>query len=257
MQLPHTKSLSSEHLSDEFVDVLTAVAVITSLSEVVALGVQLSWVEFEGPEEVVGFFEGLADGVDLVDQVFHALDGVFVEGLVDDGVVDDWDALSFDLGVATSVEDLADGFEGWLTICDVWLNDLEGVQSGLVDADKDCVVDLSEAEQVEDGSDLWRSGLETSQTNDEEELGLGWDDESALLGGFSDGFVVGSFNRGVFLVVLFNSLECVLDELFITISLLLQQLGSFRGTGDLGFSGFNVAFWDNHDTRKGVESHGA
>ena len=39
--------------------------------------------KFEGPDEVVGFFEVRSTGDDFIDQVFHTDDSVFSEDLFD------------------------------------------------------------------------------------------------------------------------------------------------------------------------------
>lgn len=64
------------HPPDEVVDELLAVAVVTTLDEVVALlAVAVAgWAEFEGPEEVRGLLEVFACGEDLMDQILHTDD---------------------------------------------------------------------------------------------------------------------------------------------------------------------------------------
>jgi hypothetical protein len=68
------------HLLDEGIDMLLTITKITSLDEVLELsGAETtSWVgEFEWPEEVAHLFEVGADGVNLVNKIFHADNAVF------------------------------------------------------------------------------------------------------------------------------------------------------------------------------------
>lgn len=64
------------HPPDESVDLVLAVASVSSLHEMRRLLVHAAaWRrQLEGPQEVVGGFEVLADGVDLVDQILHTDD---------------------------------------------------------------------------------------------------------------------------------------------------------------------------------------
>lgn len=85
-------------------------------------------------------------------------DAVLAEELLDDGVVGDGDALAVDLGVAALVDELADGLEVDLAVGDVGRDEVEHLLGRLGDADKDTVVDLEQAEELEDllglGGDL-------------------------------------------------------------------------------------------------------
>jgi hypothetical protein len=101
------------HLADELVDEVLPVAGITALDEVVGLLVEAAGrgAEAEGVEEIVGLGEGLADGEDFVDQVLHAHDAVLLEGLLDDGVAGQRDALVVDLAEPALVHELLDGLE--------------------------------------------------------------------------------------------------------------------------------------------------
>lgn len=107
-------------------------------------------VELERPEEVVDLLEVRADGVDLVDQVLHALDAVLAESLLDLAVAAETDALTVDAPEATLVAQHADRLQVRVAPSDVGLDLLEHVEGGLVDADERAVVDLSQAEELED-----------------------------------------------------------------------------------------------------------
>jgi hypothetical protein len=166
----------SQHLGDELVDVLLSVAPVSASLEGVSLGGESSAgaSEFEGPEEVVGFLEVAADSVDLVDEVLHSGDALLAEGLVDDCVVGEGDALLVDLAVATLQNQFADSLTGGVSEGDVGLDSAEEVAGGLVDADEDAVVDLAESEDAEDADDLGVELVNTADADNEGDLGLGW-----------------------------------------------------------------------------------
>lgn len=71
--------------------------------------------ELEGPQEVVGDLEVLADGENLVDQILNADDAGLGKLLLDDLVVGKGDALTGDLAETTLVDQLADGLEVGVT----------------------------------------------------------------------------------------------------------------------------------------------
>ena len=149
------------HLADESVDVLLTVTSVTTLDEVLDLaGVEatVGVGELEGPEEVVGLLEVGANGVDLVDQVFHADNAVLAEVLLNDLVVGKSNALLVDLSVATLVDELTDSLEVGVTVGDVGVDNSQHLLGGLGETDEDTVVDLEQTEKLQDltglGSDL-------------------------------------------------------------------------------------------------------
>ena len=97
-----------------------------------------------------------------MDQVLHADDPVFSQIILDDLVVGERDALLIDFAVAALVDEGADGLEVRVAVGDVGLDDLEHFGGGLREADEDAVVDLEEAQQLEDlawfGSDFVDAG---------------------------------------------------------------------------------------------------
>lgn len=140
-----------QHSSDEFVDVLLSVSVVTADDVVVSLLVEATErrAELERPEEVVDLLEVRTDGVDLVDQVLHARDAVLTEGFLDLAVAAETDALTVDATEATLVAQHTDGLQVRVAPSDVGLDLLEHVEGSLVDADEGTVVDLSQAEELE------------------------------------------------------------------------------------------------------------
>lgn len=152
------------HLADESVDVLLAVAKVTTLDEVLELaGVEatVGVGQLEGPQEVGGLLEVGADGVDLVDEILHADNAVLAEVLLNDGVVSQGNALLVNLSVSALVDELLDALQVGITVGDPRLNDLDHLGDGLGDAHKDTVVDLEETEELEDLAGLGGNLVDT------------------------------------------------------------------------------------------------
>jgi len=151
-QQGNTHTICLDHATDEVVDLVLTVAGIAAHNEAVTLLDETATrgVELEGPEEGVSLLEVRADGVDLVDEVLHADEAVLAEGLLDDLVGGDGDALAGDLGETALVDELADGLEVGIAVGDVGLDKTEHHDGGLVEADKDTVEDLAQTEEAED-----------------------------------------------------------------------------------------------------------
>jgi hypothetical protein len=141
------------HLSDQGVDVLLTVTVVTTLDEVLefpSVEATVGVGQLEGPQEVAGLLEVGADGKDLVDQVFHAHDAVFAQSVLDQLVVGESNALLVDLSIATLVDELTDGLEVGIAVSDIRVDNGQHLLGGLGQFDEDTTVDLQEAEQLED-----------------------------------------------------------------------------------------------------------
>jgi hypothetical protein len=166
------------HLADEGVDSLLAVTKVTTLDEVLELaGAETtSGVgELEGPEEVGGLLEVGANSVDLVDEILNTDNAVLAKVLLNNGVVGKSNTLLVDLSVTTLVDKLLDGLQVGVTVGDPRLNNLEHLSDGLGDLDEDTVVDLEETEELEDLAGLGRHLVDTLDTDDEDQVGLGGD----------------------------------------------------------------------------------
>jgi hypothetical protein len=140
------------HACDELVDEVLTVTEVTALDEVLELpgvettsgGGQLEW-----PEEVAGLLEVGANSVDLVDQVLDADNAELAEVLLDELVVGDGKALLVDLSVTALVDELTDGLQVGVAVCDEGLDDLQHLNGGLGEADEDTIVDLEKTEELE------------------------------------------------------------------------------------------------------------
>jgi hypothetical protein len=149
-QTAHQPSLV--HASNELVDELLSVTKVTTLDEVL----ELPWAEttsgrgqLEGPEEVAGLLEVRANSVDLVDEVLDADNAELAEVLLDELVVSDGKALLVDLSVTALVDELTDGLQVGVTVCDERLDDLQHLGGGLGEPDENTIVDLEKTEELE------------------------------------------------------------------------------------------------------------
>lgn len=131
--------------------------------------------ELEGPQEVVDLLEVRANSVDLVDQVLDANDAVLTEGLLNEGVVAESNALLVDLTEATLVDELTDRRQVGVTVGNPRLNDAQELGSGLVKTHEDTGVDLGETEKLEDLAGLGGNLVHTLDADDEHELLLSGD----------------------------------------------------------------------------------
>lgn len=192
------------HLSDEAVDVVLTVTSVTTLDKVLDLaGVEatVGVGELEGPQEVVGLLEVGADGVNLVDQIFHADNAVLAEVLLDDLVVGKRLALLVDLAVTALVHKLTDALQVGVTVGDVGVDNGQHLLGSLGQTDEDTVVDLEQTEELQDLAGLRSDLVDTVgvrtilhskaqgkkysplDTDNKDKLGLVRDVEVALLAG--------------------------------------------------------------------------
>ena len=157
-------SSSLVHAAHKSVDSLLAVAKITALNKVLELArleATRGVAELEGPQEVGRLLEVGADRDDLVDEVLHAEDAVLAKVFLNDGVVGQGNTLPVDLAVSTLVDELLDSLEIGVAVRNPRLDDLDHFHCGLVDLDKDTVVDLQEPQKLEDLAGLGGNLVDT------------------------------------------------------------------------------------------------
>mmetsp|Transcript_83662 Transcript_83662/g.147984 ORF Transcript_83662/g.147984 Transcript_83662/m.147984 type:complete len:224 (-) Transcript_83662:64-735(-) len=128
--------------------------------------------ELERPQEVGSLLELGSNCEDLVDQVLHAVDAVLAEIFGDDFVGRQRDALLVHLAEAALVDELTHGLLVGVAKGDVGDDPLQHLQGGLVDLDKGGVVDLAQAQQLQDLAHLGRDTHDTADTHDQDEVGL-------------------------------------------------------------------------------------
>lgn len=141
------------HLIDKLIDILLAIAQIASFDEMLELPRAKAAgriAQFERPQEVARLLEIRADGEDFVDQVLHAHDAVLAQVRLDQLVVREGDALLVDFAVAALVDQVAHRFERGVPVGDEGFDDFQHFGRGFCEPHEDAVVDLQEAEQLED-----------------------------------------------------------------------------------------------------------
>lgn len=232
------------HALDELVDLLSTGTGLATLEEVEELGLggesAVGAGQLEGPEEVVGALEVGTDGVDLVDEVGDASDAGALEALLDDGVLGDGDALLVELSEAALVDELLDGVAGGVAVGDVGLDEAEHADGGLVELDEGGVVDLAEAEELEDLLGLGADADDTADADDEGDLGLGGDVEATLGLGLA---AVG--NGGLLLGLVLGLVLLGVGDEGLLVGLLLGAGGLGLGKGGLGDLGLGGLLLEN------------
>lgn len=149
---------------------------ITTLDEVLELSGAESTSgvgELEGPQEVGGLLEVGANGEDLVNKILHADNAVLAEVVLDDGVVGQSSALLVDLAVTTLVDKLLDSLEVGVTVGNPGLDNLQHLGGGLGSLDEHTIVDLEKTEKLKSLAGLGGHLVDTLDTDDEDQLGLG------------------------------------------------------------------------------------
>lgn len=168
---------------NQLVDQLATVTSITTITETSSLvpGATIGRVQLEGPQEVGGFLKVGTASVDFMHQILNADDALGAQAVGDNLVVGQHDALTIDTAGPALVDQVANGLEGGGTPGDVWLNQLQHVSGGLVDTQKDTVVDLTKTQQLQSLANLRRQTHDTLDTNDKEHLVLIGDEEVAIV----------------------------------------------------------------------------
>jgi len=164
-------------------------------------------VQLEGPEEVGRIFEVLAHCEYFVDQVLHANEVLLPQGLLNDRVGGQRGTPMVNLRKASLVNQVPNALLIRISPGNVRLTNSEHVDCGLVQLDKNAVVDLPQSEQLESLANLRMDLVDTSNTDDKGEFGLSWDIEVTLISGLSEHSDLIPFLLSVFLDVLFRSLE--------------------------------------------------
>merc|ERR1712213_126557 len=135
--------------------------------------------ELEGPQESVGLLEVRTAGVDLVNDILNADDTESTELLLDDVVGGDGDTLAIDLGESTLVDQLLDGLQVGETIGNVRLHKTQHLNGGSVESDEGGVVNLEKTEQLKNLASLGVYSVDTANTDNNSDLGLGGNVEVA------------------------------------------------------------------------------
>lgn len=117
--------------------------------------------ELEWPQEVGCLLEIWSGSVDFVYEIFDGDDAKLAERLLDDLVIVERDALLVDLAVTTLVDEFADRLQVCLAVGDVRLDKLQHVGGRLGDLDEDTIVDLQQAQELQDLAGFRRNFVDT------------------------------------------------------------------------------------------------
>jgi hypothetical protein len=117
------------------------------------------------------------------------------------------DTLAVDLSVTTLVDQLADGLKVGLSVSNPGLDNAEHLDGSLGKLDEDSVVDLKKTEQLEDLAGLGGNLVDTLDADNEDDLGLGSDEERSLLLGLAGEADLLTLGIAVLLDVLLSTLE--------------------------------------------------
>ena len=152
------------HLSDQSIDFVFPVTQVTTFNEMSELSrteTTSRVAELEGPEEVGSLLEVGANGEDLVDQIFHAHNAIFSKIGLNESIVSESNTLLINLAISTLVDELSDRLEVGVSIGDPGLDNLQHLEGGLCQTDKDTIIDLEKTEKLEDLARLRRNFVDT------------------------------------------------------------------------------------------------
>jgi hypothetical protein len=161
------------HFLDESVDFITLHTARSSLTEVVqllALEAASGRAELEGPQEIRCLLEVGAGSEDFVNDVLHANQVDVSEGSRHNGVVAQRDTLSADLSEASLVYKFPDRFQVRVAVGNEGLHKAEHFDGGGVDADENTVVQLAQAQELQNLAHLRGYTDDTANTDDEHNL---------------------------------------------------------------------------------------
>jgi hypothetical protein len=183
-------------------------------------------VQLERPQEVIGCSERASDGVDFVDQILNADDVVFLESSLNDSIVSDSNSIVSLFGESTLVDQFPHGLEAGGSVSHIRLDEFQHLAGSLVDSNEYGIVDLTESEQLQDLAGLGVQVVDTSNSNNQNELGFRLNEEGVIPFGSSSHLN----ERLLFSSVLGNILLSSTEKLsFLEFSSINQGLGSVFG----------------------------
>ncbi len=133
--------------------------------------------ELERPEESVHFLEMGTNGVNLVDDILGAVDAQMTEILRNQTVVGQGDSGSVDLEISSLVHELAHSGQRRVSESNIWSDSSEHLGNWTIDLQENTIMELLQSEELQDLSWLRSHLVNTDQSGDEQELGLGLNKE--------------------------------------------------------------------------------
>jgi len=129
-------------------------------------------VQSEWMQKVIGLLEVWSNCVQLMDEVFHTDDPHAAELTLNDRVLRKRDTLAIDLSKSTLVHELTYSLHVRVAVCNVRSDNTEHRESGLVQLDEDSTVNLDEAKELQNLSDLRRDTVDTTNADNDSKLAL-------------------------------------------------------------------------------------
>ena len=135
----------SKHFCDESADIVTTVPPSSTVDVWVCNlpHATLWWSKLERPKEIISFFKVWTTSNNLMNQVLHADYSVLPQLTLNDFIACDWNSLSINLSKTTLVKQVSDIVPGWISPCHSVSNKLKHLNSGLIEFDESCIMDLS------------------------------------------------------------------------------------------------------------------
>ena len=141
------------HLPNKLINILLPIPQIAPLHKMLKLPSPKPTIriaQLERPQKVTRLLEVRPHSIYLMDQILHTHNAILPQILLDDLVIRERDALLIDFPISAFVDQGADGFEVRVAVGDEGFDDLEHFGRGFCEADEGAVVDLEEAEELED-----------------------------------------------------------------------------------------------------------
>merc|ERR1719159_80941 len=119
-----------------------------------------------------------------MNHVLDAIDAILAKLFGDDLIVRQRNAVLVHLAKATLVHQTADSLQGWVAVGNVGLHALQHVENWCVDLEEHTIADLAKAQQLQNLAGLGGDLVDTMNTNNEEQLGLWFNEEVVVRLGF-------------------------------------------------------------------------
>lgn len=154
------------HLANQVIDKLLAVTGVSSNDEMLEFasteaaiwGGKLEWAN-----ELVGSLESRADGEDFVDKIFNANNPKMAESCFNQLVICESNTLLINAAMTALINQFLDRLQVGIAIGNIWLNQVEHFLGRCRKAYENPIVDLDEAEELQDLARLWRKLVNTTK----------------------------------------------------------------------------------------------
>ena len=96
-----------------------------------------------------------------MNKILYAVDTVFAELTGNDAIVGEWDSAPIDFTMASLVNELRNVLSRWITVSNMWLNNLNHVPGSLVQFHEHTIVQLSQSHELQNLLWLWSKLIDT------------------------------------------------------------------------------------------------